>query len=87
MHSKYLGRFKDRYFSMHAKEFTPGKMSVPVGQGILDGKRIFGVVRKTPIRNYFAECSSDGHAHPREHPHPPFQRTLWSGSAVFISNN
>jgi sugar phosphate isomerase/epimerase len=56
----YLTRFSNRYFSMHAKDFAPGKMSVPVGQGVLDWKRIFEAAKKTPIRNYFAECSSYG---------------------------
>lgn len=56
----YLREFKSRYFSMHAKDFSPGKMSVPVGQGILDWKKIFEAARNTPIRNYFAECSSYG---------------------------
>jgi hypothetical protein len=35
-------------------------MSVPVGQGVLDWKKIFAAAGNTPIRNYFAECSSYG---------------------------
>ena len=56
----YLARYRNRYFSMHAKDFSPGKMSVPVGQGILDWQKIFAAARAAKIHNYFAECSSYG---------------------------
>ncbi len=54
----YLKRYSDRYFSMHAKDYLPGKSSVPVGQGILDWPAIFKVVKTTPIVNYFAEVAA-----------------------------
>jgi sugar phosphate isomerase/epimerase len=54
----YLKRYKDRYFSMHAKDYLPGKSSVPVGQGKLDWKKIFAVVKHTPIESYFAEVAA-----------------------------
>jgi sugar phosphate isomerase/epimerase len=56
----YLHKYSTRYFSMHAKDFLPGKTSVPVGQGILNWKNIFEAVRKTPIENYFAEVAAYG---------------------------
>lgn len=56
----YLTRYRGRYFSMHAKDFKPGKMSVPVGQGILDWPKIFEAAKAARIKNYFAECSSYG---------------------------
>ena len=56
----YLTRYRNRYFSMHAKDFKPGKMSVPVGEGILDWTKIFEAAKAARIRNYFAECSSYG---------------------------
>ena len=37
----YLHKYPTRYFSMHAKDYLPGKTSVPVGQGVLKWKEIF----------------------------------------------
>jgi len=54
----YLKKYPDRYFSMHAKDFAPGKASVPVGQGILNWPEIFKVVKTTKIENYFAEVAA-----------------------------
>lgn len=45
---------------MHAKDFLPGKTSVPVGQGVLNRKKIFAAVKQTPIENYFAEVAAYG---------------------------
>jgi len=56
----WLTRYPSRYFSMHAKDFSPGKMSVPVGQGIIDWKKVFGAAKAARVENYFAECSSYG---------------------------
>jgi sugar phosphate isomerase/epimerase len=56
----WLTRYPNRYFSMHAKDFSPGKMSVPVGQGIINWKKVFEAAKAAHIENYFAECSSYG---------------------------
>jgi sugar phosphate isomerase/epimerase len=56
----WLKRYPTRYFSMHAKDFSPGKMSVPVGQGIINWKEVFEAAKAARIQNYFAECSSYG---------------------------
>jgi sugar phosphate isomerase/epimerase len=56
----YLHKYSHRYFSMHAKDYLPGKTSVPVGQGILNWKKIFAAAKKTPIENYFAEVAAYG---------------------------
>jgi sugar phosphate isomerase/epimerase len=56
----YLHKYHNRYFSMHAKDYLPGKTSVPVGQGTLDWIKIFKAVRQTPIKNYFAEVAAYG---------------------------
>lgn len=56
----YLHKYSDRYFSMHAKDYLPGKTSVPVGQGILNWKKIFEAAKQTPIENYFAEVAAYG---------------------------
>jgi sugar phosphate isomerase/epimerase len=55
----YLNKYPDRYFSMHAKDYRPGKTSVPVGKGILDWPEIFTIVKeKTKIRTYYAEVAA-----------------------------
>ena len=55
----YLNKYPDRYFSMHAKDYLPGKTSVPVGKGILDWPEIFTIVKeKTKIRTYYAEVAA-----------------------------
>jgi len=56
----YLHKYSSRYFSMHAKDYRPGKTSVPVGQGVLDWKKIFIAMKHTPIENYFAEVAAYG---------------------------
>lgn len=56
----YLAKYSDRYFSMHAKDYLPGKTSVPVGQGVLDWKKIFTLAKKAHIVNYFAEVAAYG---------------------------
>jgi sugar phosphate isomerase/epimerase len=56
----YLHKYPKRYFSMHAKDYLPGKTSVPVGQGVLNWKSIFDAVKQTPIENYFAEVAAYG---------------------------
>jgi sugar phosphate isomerase/epimerase len=56
----YLHKYSQRYFSMHAKDYLPGKNSVPVGQGILNWKKIFEAAKRTPIENYFAEVAAYG---------------------------
>jgi sugar phosphate isomerase/epimerase len=57
---EYLKKYNKRYFSMHAKDYLPGKTSVPVGQGILNWKKIFEVAKGAPIQNYFAEVAAYG---------------------------
>ena len=54
----YLKKYPERYFSMHAKDYLPGKASVPVGQGVLKWPEIFRIVKTTKIENYFAEVAA-----------------------------
>jgi sugar phosphate isomerase/epimerase len=56
----YLNKYSTRYFSMHAKDYLPGKTSVPVGQGILKWNKIFEAAKKANIENYFAEVAAYG---------------------------
>ena len=56
----YLAAYTDRYLGMHVKDFKPGWAAVPVGDGILDWKRIFALARKDKITNYVAEVGAYG---------------------------
>ncbi|MGE0405465.1 MAG: TIM barrel protein [Candidatus Korobacteraceae bacterium] len=56
----YLAAYPDRYFSMHVKDFKPGKASVPVGKGILDWNKIFALGKKAGIKSYVAEVGAYG---------------------------
>lgn len=56
----YLSAYPTRYVSMHVKDFKPGMAAVPVGQGILDWKKIFALAKKDKITNYVAEVSAYG---------------------------
>lgn len=54
----YIKKYTSRYFSMHAKDYSPGKASVPVGQGILNWREIFTAIKPAPIENIFAEVAA-----------------------------
>lgn len=57
---QYLSAYPTRYLSLHVKDFRPGMAAVPVGDGILDWKRIFALARKDGITNYNAEVGAYG---------------------------
>jgi len=54
----YLSKYPDRYFSLHAKDFAPGKAAVPVGQGVLDWNKIFALAKKANIRSIISEVGA-----------------------------
>ena len=56
----YLSAYPDRYLGMHVKDLKPGIAAVPVGDGILDWKRIFSLAKKANITNYVAEVGAYG---------------------------
>jgi sugar phosphate isomerase/epimerase len=56
----YLSAYPNRYLGMHVKDFKPGMAAVPVGDGILDWKKIFALARKDRVTNYVAEVGAYG---------------------------
>jgi sugar phosphate isomerase/epimerase len=56
----YLSAYPHRYMGLHVKDYTPGIAAVPVGDGILDWKRIFALAKKDGIKNYNAEVGAYG---------------------------
>jgi sugar phosphate isomerase/epimerase len=55
-----LSKYPGRYFSLHCKDFAPGKASVPVGQGILDWKKILAIAKAQNIEYYVTEVGAYG---------------------------
>lgn len=55
-----LSKYKERTHSLHLKDFAPGKVSVPVGQGILDWKKILAIAASANILSYFTEMLEIG---------------------------
>jgi sugar phosphate isomerase/epimerase len=55
-----LSKYKDRTWSLHCKDFKPGKASVPVGQGDLDWKKILDIAKSANITNYCTEVGAYG---------------------------
>ena len=56
----YLSAYPNRYMGLHVKDYKPGMAAVPVGDGILDWKRIFALAKKDKITNYNAEVGAYG---------------------------
>jgi sugar phosphate isomerase/epimerase len=56
----YLAKYPGRYYSLHCKDFVRGQASVPVGQGTLDWKKIFGIAKQQNIKSYVAEVGAYG---------------------------
>jgi sugar phosphate isomerase/epimerase len=54
----YLAKYPTRYFSIHAKDFAPGKAAVPVGSGILDWRKIFALSKAAGIRSIVSEVGA-----------------------------
>ena len=55
---EYLAKYPTRYFSVHAKDFTPGKAAVPVGAGTLDWRKIFALAKAAGIRDIVSEVGA-----------------------------
>jgi sugar phosphate isomerase/epimerase len=54
----YLAKYPTRYFSIHAKDFQPGKAAVPVGSGVLDWTKIFTLAKQAGIRSIVSEVGA-----------------------------
>jgi sugar phosphate isomerase/epimerase len=54
----YLAKYPTRYFSVHAKDFAPGKAAVPVGSGTLDWRKIFALATTAGIRDIVSEVGA-----------------------------
>jgi sugar phosphate isomerase/epimerase len=59
----YFARYPRRYISMHCQDWvmtSDGKAKqVPLGQGVVDWKKVFTAAKKARIENYFVELEQD----------------------------
>lgn len=58
--AEYFTKYPGRFISMHVQGWSAEtKKIVPVGQGTLDWKKIFGAAKIGGIKNYFVEMNLD----------------------------
>jgi sugar phosphate isomerase/epimerase len=56
----YLAKYPGRFLSLHLQDWSASeKKQVPVGQGIVDWKKLFAAAKKSGIKNYFVELNMD----------------------------
>jgi sugar phosphate isomerase/epimerase len=59
----YFTRYPDRFISMHCQDWIVGPdgkaKEVPLGQGVVDWKKVFAAAKKAHIKNYFVELEQD----------------------------
>jgi sugar phosphate isomerase/epimerase len=67
----YIYTYSNIYHGMHVKDFKPGMAAVPVGDGILDWKKIFALAKKDKITNYVAEVGAYSQRSPEGQPLQP----------------
>jgi sugar phosphate isomerase/epimerase len=52
----YLNKYPGRFCSLHLQDWSSTeKKQVPVGQGVVDWKKLFGAAKKGGVKNYFVE--------------------------------
>jgi sugar phosphate isomerase/epimerase len=58
----FFEKYPGRFISMHLSDWSsqdPNAKEVPLGQGIVDWKRLFAAARKAGVKNYFVEMEPD----------------------------
>jgi sugar phosphate isomerase/epimerase len=52
----FFEKYPGRFISMHLQDWSPSlKKEVPLGQGMVDWKRVFAAAKTGGIKNYFVE--------------------------------
>ena len=53
---KVLEKYPGRFLSLHLADWSAGeKKMVPIGQGVIDWKKLFAAARRGGVRNYYVE--------------------------------
>jgi sugar phosphate isomerase/epimerase len=56
----YLTKYPGRFISLHLADWSAAdKKSVPVGQGVVDWKKLFSAAKKGGVKNYYVEMDLD----------------------------
>ena len=55
----FFEKYPSRFISMHLSDWSSDGKEVPLGQGIVDWKRLFAAAPKAGIKNYFVEMEMD----------------------------
>lgn len=56
----YMEKHPGRFVSLHLQDWSPSeKKQVPVGQGVVDWKKLFAAAKKGGVRNYYVEMNMD----------------------------
>jgi sugar phosphate isomerase/epimerase len=56
----FLEKYPGRFISLHLQDWSPAeKKDVPVGQGIVDWKKLFAAAKGAGVKNYFVEMNME----------------------------
>lgn len=56
----YFTKYPGRFISIHLSDWSAdGKKAVPIGQGIVDWKKLFAAAKTGGVKNYFVEMDYD----------------------------
>jgi sugar phosphate isomerase/epimerase len=56
----YFKKYPGRFISLHLADWSSAtKKSVPIGQGVVDWKGLFGAARDAGVKNYYVEMNLD----------------------------
>jgi sugar phosphate isomerase/epimerase len=56
----YMKKYPGRFVSLHLADWSATeKKTVPIGQGLVDWKKLFAAAKKGGVRNYFVEMNLD----------------------------
>ena len=56
----FFEKYPGRFISTHLQDWSPAeKKEVPLGQGVVDWKRVFAAAKSGGVRNYFVEMDPD----------------------------
>ena len=56
----FLTKYPGRFVSLHLADYsTADKKMVPVGQGVVDWKKVFAAAKKGGVKNFFVEMNME----------------------------
>jgi sugar phosphate isomerase/epimerase len=56
----FMTKYPGRFLSIHLQDWsTTEKKPVPIGQGVVDWKKLFAAAKKGGVKNYFVEMNMD----------------------------